>query len=286
MSIFLETNTDGFDREGIGSVVQWNLLLFCIAKDLGVEVSIPSFKNIAHYNYTKYSSEEWSKSFTEFFKFPYQSQFDLELEFDGQYKDLQDFVEENLGTEKNILVNVPKDFIVEHGQKNLLTYFQKEYLKEIKSNLKTNINYFQKKCINISLHIRSNNPNDVDFQSSREAFLRHIDSTKFKNLIGELKTKHKDKNVCLHIHSQGDIENFSDIIELSTKKFKIECHLNDHPTVDIHHMSNADYLVMANSSYSWICHLLNFNPTYIRDNFWHSVYPNAIFLDSDYKIKL
>lgn len=286
MTIFLETNTDGFDREGIGSVVQWNLLLFCIAKDLGVEVSIPSFKNIAHYNYTKYSSEEWSRSFTEFFKFHYQSQFDLELEFDGQYKDLQDFVEENLCTEKNILVNVPKDFIVEHGQKNLLTYFQKEYLKEIKSNLKTNINYFQEKCINISLHIRSNNPNDVDFQSFREAFLRHIDSTKFKNLIGELKTKHKDKNVCLHIHSQGDIENFSDIIKLSTKKFKIECHLNDHPTVDIYHMSNADYLIMANSSYSWICHLMNFNPTYVRDNFWHSTYPNSIFLNSDYKIKL
>lgn len=284
MTIFLKTNVDGFDSEGIGSVVQWNLLLFCIAKDLGVNITVSPFKNIAHYNYNDYSSEDWSKSFTDFFRFPYLNEFDLKLNFDGEYQDLCNFIKKNSDSKKNISVNIPTNFIVKYGQKNLLTYFQKKYLKEIKKNFQIDKNYFKENCINISLHIRSSNLNDVDFCLSRETFGKHINSLKYKNLIFQLKTKHKNDEVCLHIHSQGKSVDFEDIVEMKTKKFQIESHLNDHPTMDIYHMSNADYLIMANSSYSWICHLLNFNPTYVRDNFWHSMYPNHIRLDSDYKI--
>jgi hypothetical protein len=283
MTVFLRTNIDGEDAEGIGSICQWNLLLYCIAKYLGVGVSIPPFKNIAHYDYTEYSSEKWSKSFTDFFNFPYVENFDEEINFSGSYNDLEKLVKNNT---KNILINIPKMFIAEHGQNNLSLFFENRYLEDIKNNLKSNENYFLKNHINISLHIRSNNPNDVDFHPSREAFLNHIDSSKFLTLIKELQNKHINDQVCLHIHSQGTNENFYDIMNKSTENFKIICHLNDHPTTDIYHMSNADYLIMANSSYSWICHLLNYNQTYVRDNFWHSVYPNAIFLDSEYIIKL
>lgn len=284
--IFLTTNTDGWNGEGIGSICQWNLFLFCLAKELGVEISVSPFKNIAHYEYTEYSSEEWSKSFTDFFKFPYETDYDLELDFHGTYEDLKTFRDENVNNNQKILIDVPKMFLVEHGQSNIDMYFNKKYLREVRNNLSVDSSYFASDSINISLHIRYNNPKDVDFNHTRESFLRHIDSSKFKNLIGDLKNKHKDELVHLHIHSQGSIENFYDIINLSTDNFRISCHLNDHPTKDIYHMSNADFLIMANSSYSWICHLLNENPTYVRDNFWHSVYPNAIFLDSDYKIKL
>lgn len=286
MSVYLTTNTDGWDTEGIGCICQWNLLLFCISKDLGVNLSIPPYKNIAHYNYTSYSSEEWSGSFTKFFNFPHETNFDVEYEFNGSYEDLKVFVEDNKNKEEKILVNVPKMFIVDHGQSNINRFFEKQYLKEIRDGLQVDDTYFEDGVVNISLHIRSNNANDTDFSNFREAFGRHIDSTKFKTLIGELIEKYKDEQVHLHIHSQGQIENFYDIMELSTESFKITCHLNDHPTKDIYHMSRADYLIMANSSYSWICHLLSGNPTYVRDNFWHSVYPNAVFLDSNYQIKL
>jgi hypothetical protein len=284
--IFLTKNTDGWDEEGIGCICQWNLFLFCIAKELGVQISVPPFKNIAHYEYTKYSSEEWSKSFTNFFKFPYETDYDLEFEFSGTYENLKTFVDENLDHEQKILIHIPKMFVVEYGQSNIDVFFHKKYLREIRNNLSVDDTYFSPDAINISLHIRYNNPKDVDFSGSREYFLRRIDSSKFKNLIEDLKNKYNNDIVHLHIHSQGSIDNFYDIINLSTDNFQIFCHLNDHPTKDIYHMSNADFLIMANSSYSWICHLLNENPTYVRDNFWHSVYPNAIFLDSDYKIKL
>lgn len=283
MAIFLRTNTDGNNEEGIGSICQWNLLLYCIAKHLGAEVSISPFKNISHYSYTGYSSEEWSKLFTHAFKFPYTEDYDDELNFFGSYEDLKNLIKNNT---KNILVNIPKMFIVEHGQNNLPLFFKNRYLEEIKNNLICKENYFLENHINISLHIRTYNPNDNDFSLNREAFPIHSKSSHFFNLIDELQDKHNSESVCLHIHSQGTIENFCDIINKATKNFKIVCHLNDHPIEDIYHMSNADYLVMANSSYSWMCHLLNYNQTYVRDNFWHSVYPNAIFLNSDYRINL
>ena len=33
-----------------------------------------------------------------------------------------------------------------------------------------------------------------------------------------------------------------------------------------------------------ISHLLNSNTSYVRDNFWHTVYPNAIKIDYNYNI--
>ena len=37
MSIFLKTNVDGFGKEGIGSIAQWNLVLYGICKKLEVD---------------------------------------------------------------------------------------------------------------------------------------------------------------------------------------------------------------------------------------------------------
>jgi hypothetical protein len=47
-------------------------------------------------------------------------------------------------------------------------------------------------------------------------------------------------------------------------------------------MSCADLLIMANSSFSWVSHLMNYNVTLVRDNFWHSTYPNILKLDENY----
>ena len=142
MSIYLTTNTDGWNTEGIGCICQWNLLLFCISKDLRVNLSIPPYKNIAHYNYTSYSSEEWSESFTKFFNFPYETNFDVEYDLNGSYEDLKVFVEDNKNKKEKILIDVPKMFILEHGQSNINRFFEKQYLKEIRDGLQVDDTYF------------------------------------------------------------------------------------------------------------------------------------------------
>ena len=69
MAIFLETNTNGFDAEGIGSVAQWNILLAALAQDLEVEFCADPFSNLNHYQYNGFSSKDWSDLFTKFFNF-------------------------------------------------------------------------------------------------------------------------------------------------------------------------------------------------------------------------
>ena len=98
-----------------------------------------------------------------------------------------------------------------------------------------------------------------------------------------LKERLCDKKVCVYIHSQGDENDFTDLLEFSEENFEIILKLNEHPIDDMYHMSNADLLIMSKSSYSWISHLLNFNQTLVRDNFYQPTYPNRVFLDSDYK---
>jgi hypothetical protein len=294
MSVFLTTNSDGFlygsaNALGLGAVCQQHLLLFCIAKELNVNVSIYPYKNIIGYADYCCSPEEWDKSFTEFFKFPFlgENQFDAEMEFNGSYDDLKSGIEFMRNDDKIVIVHLEDKLVRDIGQESLNIFFEKKYLKQIKDNLIVDNTYFSKDDINVSFHIRSANSGDIQseiLRHSREIGNVSDNFYRYKNIISHIKDKNLEKNVKVHIHSQGSEENFKDFFTLNSDGLEVNLHLNDHPINDIYHMSNADYLVMANSSYSWISHLLNSNTSYVRDNFWHTVYPNAIKIDYNYNI--
>ena len=76
--IFLSTTSDGQHTAGLGSIAQWHLLLFCIAKELNVNLSIDPYSRIGH-NYQQ--EDDWDETFTKFFNFPYVDKFDIELDF-------------------------------------------------------------------------------------------------------------------------------------------------------------------------------------------------------------
>jgi hypothetical protein len=82
-----------------------------------------------------------------------------------------------------------------------------------------------------------------------------------------LKNTFADKEVNLHIHSQGFTSDFTEFTQLKTDKFNIIVHLDDDAINDLYHMSHADLLVMSNSSFSWVASLLNSNQKIVRDNF-------------------
>jgi hypothetical protein len=116
-----------------------------------------------------------------------------------------------------------------------------------------------------------------------ETYLVYKDASHIQNIFDILKEKLNDKKVCVHIHSQGDEDLFEDLASMAEEKFQILLKLNEHPIDDMYHMLNSDLLIMSKSSYSLISHLLNFNQTLVRDDFYQPTYPNRIFLDSDYK---
>ena len=162
--------------------------------------------------------------------------------------------------------------------------YENDYLKEIKENLVySNQIYFDENAFNISLHLRALNSCDVPTYPEMETYLVYKNSSHIQNIFDILKERLCDKKVCVYIHSQGDENDFTDLLEFSEENFEIILKLNEHPIDDMYHMSNADLLIMSKSSYSWISHLLNFNQTLVRDNFYQPTYPNRVFLDSDYK---
>lgn len=292
MSVFLTTSSDGFlygsaNVLGIGAVCQQHLLLFCIAKELNVNLSIFPYENIVGYADYGYSSQEWDKSFTEFFKFPFEDNFDEQMDFHGSYDDLKNGIASMQDDNKRILVDLSVETVRNIGQQNLNTFFEKKYLQEIKNNLSADKSYFLEDDINVSFHIRTANSGDIASEisnSNREISNVSENFHRYKNIISFIKDKNIDKNVKVHIHSQGDEKNFEKFFSLNSDGLEVALHLNDHPINDVYHMSNADHLIMANSSYSWISHLLNFNTSYVRDNFWHTTYPTAIKLDYNYNI--
>ena len=284
MSIFLKTNTNGFGKEGIGSVAQWNLVLYGICKKLEVNFFADTFVNISHYQYNNTTKEKWSEDFTKFFNLHSPQKFDLEYDVSGKYQDLMDFIIENKDCEQNICVEVDKNFIIKNGFPLINEIFENKYLENIKQNLVyLNKTYFEKNIFNISLHLRSLNSCDVPTYPEMETYLVYKDSSHIQNIFDILKEKLSDKKVCVYIHSQGDENLFEDLVSLSEENFEVVLKLNEHPIDDMYHMSNADLLIMSKSSYSWIAHLLNFNQTLVRDNFYQPTYPNRVFLDSDYK---
>jgi len=292
MSIFLTTSSDGFlfgpaNALGIGAVCQQHLLLFCIAKELEVDISISPYQNIVGYSDFGYTPEEWDKSFTDFFKLPFVDEFDEQMDFHGSYEDLKNGISSMKDSDKKILIDLSVESVRNIGQPNLDKFFESKYLQDIKDNLFVENSYFSKEDVNVSFHIRSANSGDIASEisnSNREIGNVSDNFYRYKNIISYIKDKHLDQNVKVHIHSQGSEETFSEFFSLNSDSLEVTLHLNDHPINDIYHMSNADHLIMANSSYSWIGHLLNYNTSYVRDNFWHTVYPNAVKIDYNYNI--
>jgi hypothetical protein len=281
--IYLTTNSNGYDKEGIGSVVQWHLILYGICKKLELNFFANKFTNISHYQYNKIRKDQWDLDYTNFFNIHTPQEFDIEYNFNGSLEDLDDFIHENKNSTERVCIEVTKDFIIKYGFPILDEMFLNRHLMDIKNNLQYNKKrYFNSDKINISLHLRCLNSADIPTYPSMETYLVYKNANDIKKIFNVLKQKYKNRKVCLYVHSQGESKNFLDLIDFSTDNFEIILKLNENPIDDIYHMSNADILIMSKSSYSWICHLLNFNQTIVRDDFYQPTYPNRVLLDSNY----
>lgn len=290
MALYLQTNSDGEKsqasinfgiKEGIGAIAQSQLLLYAICKKFNVLFYNSGFKNIGHSTYTNYSQDEWSDLFTKFFNFSTNKQIENQISFSKIDDKFLLFVEDNRNNSEDILIYLNSESVLEYGQSIIHEIYEEKYLIDIKYNFSFDSNYFCRDFLNICLHIRNINPEDNSLQDFRELY-NSKQIFKYINLIKHLKEVCENEKVKLHLHSQGDEKDFNELLNCQDKNFQIILHLNENPISDIYHMSYADLLIMANSSFSWIAHLLNYNVTLVRDNFWHATYPNTLKLDYNY----
>jgi len=278
--LYLKTSTDGLqgwnDPQGIGSISQWNILTYCLAQKINAKFCADPFTNIGHAFYNHKEQENWDKSYTKFFNFDPLPDLEIvdyhETTIDN-FK-LYDDVVLNI-VNKKLLVNevFPKlDFYCRYNNlKNRLNYGGE--------------NYFDNDKFNISFHIRATNPGDIPPNNPfMETFPIWINENHIINLIEDLQHIYKEKNVNCYIHSQGLVENFSNIEKKSSMNFKIILKLNRPTIEDIYHMSNSDFFILSKSSYAWICHLMNDNQSCARVDFHQPLFDKTLRFDNNYKM--
>lgn len=259
-NIFFTTSSDGLKREGIGAVAQYQIICYVLSKIYDAEFYFTGFKNLHHYQYFNTTQEKWDQEITEFFNFkisPFLTHDVIHVNNDFSF--LTSFDKKNINT--NIL-NLEGAYLMQIMNKILDEPKTREILLELKSNLKLceNKKYFKNNKKNIAMHIRKFTQTDCCTSSHREYFTEQR-----KNIYLEHIKKLDHKDHVFHIFSQGKEEQFEFL-----KKENVFLHIEENPLVSLYHMINADFLITANSSLSYIAHFLGTHEKcFGRSNFCH-----------------
>lgn len=303
MTLHLSLLMDGEKTEGIGAMMMYPIMLGFICKFFNVGFSFSGIKDLAHFEYSDYAknSHDWSKMFEDFFDFPKIENPDKIIEGVGFDQNLINYIELNRNIKEEILINLyqhgPSWNIQQFFNQNCELIATKERIDYFKNNLKYDgETYFKDGEINVVLHIRAQNPVDVNIDENgfcilpsdilRELYNREKDFPRHLNLIDRLKKKYYNKKIVIHICSQGFVNSFENYLELSTDFCEIKLHIDKNPIEDLYHMIYSDVFVMANSGFSYIASLMRSGVTYTRDNFWCTTLSSAIKVDYDFNIPL
>ena len=143
-----------------------------------------------------------------------------------------------------------------------------KYFKQIKSYFWQNKerNVFKNDEINVAVHIRRKNQQDVLLGYDDNLLLsegRATPDSYYLNIMKIIREKYKDKNLLFHIYSQGDPANF--------KKYEsgdVQFHINEDICKTFIGMVAADILVTSASSFSYVAALLSDGEVYYK-KFWH-----------------
>jgi hypothetical protein len=269
---------NGLGTEGIGSVFQYHVMSYFFSEYLDVDFTFPGSENLSHHSYTEYSEREYYQSIDSFFNFPnHKTIWDSVYQVTTINQKFFDLIEKYKNSDEKILINMYKCHldIVRFCASRVSEVFTEERIDKIRNRFSFDGEKYFDDDVNISLHLRTPNPNDVKSEivsSLRELYFPEKDFGRYKNLIGYLKSQLEGRKATLHIHSQGFTNSFQEFEELKDSNFDIQTHLDDHPISDIYHMSNADLLIMSNSSFSWVSSLLNSNQKIVRDNFTNGAF--------------
>jgi hypothetical protein len=166
--------------------------------------------------------------------------------------------------------------------KHILDYYLPHIYKRLQLSYKNQcklLTYFNKDVINISLHIRNLNENDVCLDReyfNKISYMKNYYIELIKTLQNYCKLVNTiNKPLHFHIYSQGDREQFNDLI----KDIKYTLHLDEDIITTLHHLIISDILVLSKSSFSAVANYYSQGINIMLENFWHKLTPNTIFSD-------
>jgi hypothetical protein len=280
-NLFICHSSDAGNTEGIGAMVQYQIYTYALSKILNIGFAFKPFTRMQHYQYFDITQEKFCSDINNFFNFPNDLSEEAKV-IDVKLDDNLINLISNFRTSNNkILFNIKDEYFMKKAEQYLDYIENSNILNNIIKNIKIedNLKYFNNEFFNICLHIRKATITDCDFSPIRELF-DHQSKDKIINILQQSINKFaNNEQYKIHIYSQGKIDDFDFIL----KNFKnnVIFHIDEYPIVSLYHMINSDLLIMSNSSFSYIAHLLSKNITIVRNNFYHRTYnKNKYFYDS------
>lgn len=199
------------------------------------------------------------------------------INFESKYKTINDLT----NYEKTKIQPVKEGMFV-HGSYHPEFFYNESVLAKIrdiyystpKPDVKKELNY-DDKAVNIAVHIRRG---DVDAKkyptrfTANSVYIDLITKILKSSQLQQLRQPQSqpEKQVAIHIFSQGKDDDFKDIVE-KFPELNIGLHINTNIQTTFHGMVSADMLVLGKSSYSYCAALLNKNITVANliTNWWH-----------------
>lgn len=279
--IYLKAPADGRNVDGIGAVLQCQLLIFAISKRLGFDFLFDGFSRLTHYQHCNLSQEEFMKDVNDFFG----GKITIENQDSINKLQLNQITEEKLS--ELCLRNPEKDLIVEFSAGHIMKFFcrnNKEILHEDKKSIeilrqrlsiRKNLEYsdFTRDVKNIAIHIRNYNSIDICHAEVRDYF--NVSKKDYHtNLIESISSLYEGQNSHIRVYSQGTSKDFEFLTAAKiSNNHTVSLHIEEHPVSSLFYMINSDVLIMANSSFSWISHLIGSHELVcMKYNFNHPMY--------------
>lgn len=273
MSIYLSTSADGCNTEGIGVMVQSQLFVKALSELFNCNYKFDGFKNFTHYQYFDITQEKFMNDINTFFNL-YENQNKVLKKIDiSSEEDFNRWANQFSG--EDIEISLYPGLVTKLGQQHLEEFEKRNIIKKIKEKFNYK-NLSDQSKFRIAVHIRIFTKTDCDPSAFRDYFTEDKKEY-YLNLIESLNEKYKDKNPQIEIYSQGNVELF-DFLKAENVSFFIE----EYPLDSIEKMLTSNVFVMANSSLSYIVHLLRDDITYCKPGFYHKTYNNfKLYIEYD-----
>ena len=245
----ISTPSTGNDTEGIGALAQYQLFALGYAVATNAPFKFKPFESLQHYQHCGVTQEEFCEDTNNLFKF------------------MKEFSAPN----EDDLELTPK-FLMSFGQGNLPLI--QESLKPYNLHIEENQKYFSNSDINVALHLRTYTNTDCCTASVRE-YLTADNSALlteyYSNVMNKIKEVYYNENIVLHVYGQGTEKSHKFLEEVHGN---IQYHIDEYPPITLYHMTNADILLMANSSFSYVPHLFNKTFSIAKKTFHHTLHNN------------
>ena len=290
--IYLTTSSDGKITGGLGSSLQFQLSCYALSKQIDVGYYSEEFINVPHYEYYGITQEQYCDDINKTFKIPSDISSDIAKSLqviELNSIDQHIFELKNKFNKDNIIVSVNANILTDYLQKNLIKIQKNRSIKDLNRfiNLDSRLTYnkFNNNVKNISFHIRRYTKTDSDGGPAIRDLYDISKNQNYINILSSISRKFKNEKCIIRIYTQGTEEEFNFLKKVDLcPKHEIELHVEEYPITSLYYMINSDILIMANSSFSYVAHLIKDKITFAKHNFYLKTYNDTIFIPSDFTV--